>query len=85
MSPQCTSPRISVDSSFRLKTFEKFENTADALDNAAAIVEGKVAPKLSNLLKSLDEKAGSLIVSDPKLGKMSCTNADDRNFDKSDS
>jgi len=54
--------------SLRLKLFEKFENTADALDNAAALVEGKVAPKLANLLKSLDEKSGSLIVSDPKLG-----------------
>jgi nucleolar protein 58 len=51
-----------------LKTFSKFENTADALDNISAIVEGKVSPKLASLLKALDEKSASLIVSDPKLG-----------------
>jgi len=51
-----------------LKIFEKFENTADALDNIAAIVEGKVSTKLASLLKGLEDKSSSLIVSDPKLG-----------------
>ena len=50
-----------------MKTFSKFENTADALDNIAAVVEGKVSPKLASLLQDLD-KSASLIVSDPKLG-----------------
>jgi len=54
--------------SLRLKTFLKFENTADALENISAIVEGKVSPKLASLLKELDDKSASLIVSDPKLG-----------------
>ena len=54
--------------SLRLKTFSKFENTADALENISAIVEGKVSPKLASLLKELDDKSASLIVSDPKLG-----------------
>jgi nucleolar protein 58 len=57
--------------SLRLKTFSKFENTADALDNISALVEGKVAPKLAALLHEFDEKSASLIVSDPKLGKPS--------------
>ena len=51
-----------------MKTFSKFENTADALDNIAAVVEGKVSPKLASLLQNLDDKSASLIVSDPKLG-----------------
>jgi len=38
------------------------------LDNISAIVEGKVTPKLASLLKDLDDKSASLIVSDPKLG-----------------
>ena len=56
--------------SLRLKTFSKFENTADALENISAIVEGKVSPKLASLLKELDDKSASLIVSDPKLGML---------------
>ena len=48
--------------------FSKFENTADALDNISAIVEGKVTPKLASILTNLDDKSSSLIVSDPKLG-----------------
>jgi len=31
-----------------------------------------VAPKLAGLLRDLDEKSASLIVSDPKLGKSGC-------------
>jgi len=72
--------------SLRLKTFEKFENTADALDNISALVEGKVAPKLANLLKELDDKSGSLIVSDPKLGIAPFSfQSNSRRLDKSNS
>lgn len=72
--------------SLRLKTFEKFENTADALDNISALVEGKVAPKLANLLKDLDDKSASLIVSDPKLGMdPSSFQSNSRHLDKSNS
>lgn len=52
-----------------LKEFSKFDSAAAALEEAAAIVEGKVTPKLSNLLSELkDEKKVSLAVADPKLG-----------------
>ena len=40
-----------------------------ALEEVAALVEGKVTPKLASLLESLkDEKKASLAVADPKLG-----------------
>jgi nucleolar protein 58 len=40
-----------------------------ALEQAAALVEGKVTPRLSGLLDSIkDEKKVSLAVADPKLG-----------------
>ena len=40
-----------------------------ALEQTAALVEGKVTPRLSTLLDSLkDEKKASLAVADPKLG-----------------
>jgi len=41
-----------------------------ALEQTAALVEGKVTPRLSNLLDGIkDEKKVSLAVADPKLGK----------------
>lgn len=41
-----------------------------ALEQSAALVEGKVTPRLTTLLDSLkDEKKASLAVADPKLGK----------------
>ena len=53
----------------KLKEFQKFDSAAAALEEAAAIVEGKVTPQLSSLLDSLkDEKKISLAVADPKLG-----------------
>lgn len=53
----------------KLKQFVKYENAATALNEAAAITEGKVTPMLSSLLDSLkDEKKVSLAVADPKLG-----------------
>jgi nucleolar protein 58 len=52
-----------------LKQFVKYENAATALNEAAAITEGKVTPMLSSLLDTLkDEKKVSLAVADPKLG-----------------
>ena len=40
-----------------------------ALEQTAALVEGKVTPRLSSLLESIkDEKKASLAVADPKLG-----------------
>jgi nucleolar protein 58 len=55
--------------SLKLKTFQKYENAVTALEEAAAIIEGKVTPKLSSLLDSIkDEKKVSLAVADPKLG-----------------
>lgn len=58
-----------VTSMLKLKEFQKFDSAAAALEEAAAIVEGKVTPKLSSLLDTLkDEKKISLAVADPKLG-----------------
>ncbi|KIX03219.1 nucleolar protein 58 [Rhinocladiella mackenziei CBS 650.93] len=58
-----------VCSMLKLKEFQKFDSAAAALEEAAAIVEGKVTPKLSSLLNTLkDEKKISLAVADPKLG-----------------
>lgn len=58
-----------VCSLLKLKEFQKFDSAAAALEEAAAIVEGKVTPRLSSLLNTLqDEKKISLAVADPKLG-----------------
>ncbi len=58
-----------VTSEIKLKEFQKFDSAAAALEEAAAIVEGKVTPKLASLLDTLkDEKKISLAVADPKLG-----------------
>ena len=52
-----------------MKTFQKFTSAAIALEEAAAVVEGKVTPLLSSLLDGIkDEKKVSLAVADPKLG-----------------
>ena len=54
----------------KLKHFEKFDSAATALEEVAALVEGKVSPMLAKLLDSLkDEKKASLAVADPKLGQ----------------
>lgn len=53
----------------KLKKFAKFDSAAAALEEAAALGEGKVTPMLAGLLDSLkDEKKASLAVADPKLG-----------------
>ncbi|KAF1811901.1 Nop domain-containing protein [Eremomyces bilateralis CBS 781.70] len=52
----------------KLKKFRKFENATEALDEAAAVMEGKVTPVLSKLLDELKEETkASLTVADPKL------------------
>lgn len=54
----------------KLKQFEKFSSAAEALEEVASLVEGKVSPLLAKLLDSLkDEKKASLAVADPKLGQ----------------
>ncbi|EMD00738.1 hypothetical protein BAUCODRAFT_181487 [Baudoinia panamericana UAMH 10762] len=58
-----------VCSLLKLKEFKKFESASSALEEAAALTEGKVTPMLSNMLNTLkDEKKVSLAVADPKLG-----------------
>ncbi|RMZ76053.1 hypothetical protein DV737_g5005, partial [Chaetothyriales sp. CBS 132003] len=53
----------------KLKEFQKFDSAAAALEEAAAIVEGRVTPTLAALLDGLKaEKKVSLAVADPKLG-----------------
>ena len=57
-----------VCSMLKLKNFQKFDSAAAALEEAAAVVEGKVTPQLSSLLDGIkDEKKVSLAVADPKL------------------
>lgn len=66
-------PDLVVVYSMKLKNFQKFDSAATALEEAASIVEGKVTPRLANLLESLkDEKKASLAVADSKLGMVSC-------------
>lgn len=60
-----------VCSLLKLKKFEKFDSAATALEEVAALVDGKVTPMLSKLLDSIkDEKKASLAVADPKLGML---------------
>ncbi|KIW02678.1 uncharacterized protein PV09_06115 [Verruconis gallopava] len=52
----------------KLKEFRKFNNATEALNEAAAIGDGKVTPMLTSFLESLkDEKKASLAVADSKL------------------
>ncbi|RKF63507.1 Nucleolar protein 58 [Erysiphe neolycopersici] len=58
-----------INELLKLKNFVKFDSAATALEEVAALVEGKVSPVLSELLSSLkDESKASLAVADPKLG-----------------
>lgn len=52
----------------KLQAFKKFENTADALDNVNAIIEGKVTPALASMLSEITDTKSSLVVADAKLG-----------------
>lgn len=55
--------------SLKLKSFQKFDSAATALEEVASLVEGKVTPRLASLLDEVkDEKKVSLAVADPKLG-----------------
>ncbi|KAF2024299.1 Nop domain-containing protein [Setomelanomma holmii] len=57
-----------VVDALKLKKFQKFENAVTALNEAAALTDGKVSSMLSNLLQELkDETKASLAVADPKL------------------
>lgn len=54
---------------FKLKSFQKFDSAAVAVEEASSIIEGKVTPRLASLLEEIkDEKKASLAVADPKLG-----------------
>ncbi|RKF58859.1 Nucleolar protein 58 [Golovinomyces cichoracearum] len=58
-----------INELLKLKSFSKFDSAATALEEVAALVDGKVSPMLSELLSSLkDETRASLAVADPKLG-----------------
>jgi nucleolar protein 58 len=54
----------------KLKAFEKFENTTDALSAVTGIVEGKMPKNLKKFLQAeiKDMNKEQLIISDPKLG-----------------
>ncbi|GLG96101.1 Nucleolar protein 58 [Gryllus bimaculatus] len=55
----------------KLKHFEKFHDTTEALSATTAAVEGKVSKSLKKLLKNVVAKAEAteqLLVADPKLG-----------------
>ncbi|KAF2502734.1 Nop domain-containing protein [Lophium mytilinum] len=57
-----------ICSLLKLKKFDKYPNATTALDETAAITEGKVTPRLAQLLDTLkDETKASLAVADPKL------------------
>jgi nucleolar protein 58 len=59
---------ISGIDSLRLKKFSKFNSAVAALEQAAALTDGKVTPMLSTLLEDLKDEKATLAVQDPKLG-----------------
>ncbi|KAL2155492.1 hypothetical protein VTH82DRAFT_234 [Thermothelomyces myriococcoides] len=53
----------------KYKEFAKFDSAATALEEVAGVIEGKVTPKLANLLNEFkDEKKVTLAVAENKLG-----------------
>ncbi|KAJ5574083.1 Nucleolar protein 58 [Penicillium hispanicum] len=67
--PEDATTAEGVSNLFKLKTFQKFDSAAAAVEEAASIIEGKVTPRLASLLDGIkDEKKVSLAVADPKLG-----------------
>lgn len=59
----------------KLKAFQKFENTTDALSAVTALVEGKMSKNLKKFLSDeLNEKdlKDQLAVGDSKLGAFPC-------------
>jgi nucleolar protein 58 len=60
---------IDLISRLKLKAFHKFQNTAEALEAANAIVEGKMSSDLKKFIKKeVAKKEESLAVADAKLG-----------------
>ncbi|KAJ5818615.1 Nucleolar protein 58 [Penicillium riverlandense] len=58
-----------ISNLLKLKSFQKFDSAATALEEAASVMEGKVTPRLASLLDDIkEEKKVSLAVADPKLG-----------------
>ncbi|CAG8295545.1 unnamed protein product [Penicillium olsonii] len=58
-----------VSNLLKLKSFQKFDSAASALEEAASIMEGKVTPRLASMLDGIkEEKKVSLAVADAKLG-----------------
>jgi len=54
----------------KLKKFDKFDSAQSAVEEATALIDGKVTTKLASLLDSIkDEKKASLAVADVKLAK----------------
>ena len=56
----------------KLKTFQKFEDTTEALGAATALVEGKVSKTLKKMLKKIiaEDAHEKLAVADAKLGNV---------------
>ncbi|ODV68785.1 nucleolar protein 58 [Hyphopichia burtonii NRRL Y-1933] len=58
-----------VAEQFKIHRFEKFQSAANALEEANAIIEGRVSDNLKKLLEdSKSDKKATLIVSEAKLG-----------------
>ncbi|KAG7859416.1 hypothetical protein KL939_002316 [Ogataea angusta] len=53
---------------FKIAAFSKFNSAANALEEASAVIDGKVSPQLQKLLdEAKQEKKSTLLVSDTKL------------------
>jgi len=61
-SPEATTKII------KLKHFQKFDDTTEALASAASLIEGKLCKSLKKVIKSHVNSSDSLMVADPKLG-----------------
>jgi nucleolar protein 58 len=58
---------LNVVDSLKLKSFTKFENAVTALNEAAALSDGKVSSMLSNLLKDLKDETKASRMHAPSL------------------
>ncbi|XP_050422892.1 nucleolar protein 58 [Adelges cooleyi] len=52
----------------KLKHFQKFEDTTEALASVASLIEGKLCKSLKKVIKTHVSSSDSLMVADPKLG-----------------
>ena len=58
-----------VAEQFKIHRFEKFQLAANALEEANAVIEGRVSDNLKKLLEDVKlEKKATLVVSEAKLG-----------------